>query len=321
MILHKPIVFRPYFKHVIWGGKRICEYKGVPDSGSDIGESWEVSALPGQQSVVEKGEYAGMTLGDLVDRFGEQLLGERVSRKYGGKFPLLVKFIDAKEQLSVQVHPDDELALRRHDSLGKAELWYVIDSDPGAGIHIGLKEPLDADSLFNRIKEGTVMEALSYHESKEGDVYFLPPGRIHSIGPGNLLVEIQESSDITYRIYDYGRKDADGKPRQLHTEEAREAIDFSVSDSYRLLHVGSREEEKELLRCDHFTTCLYTINPRREFLPTRDSFTIIICLKGEVTVKCRDGEESIRAGHTLLIPAHTEKVTIEGQGRILTTQG
>lgn len=320
MIRHAPIVFTPYFKRVIWGGTKICDYKGIPHPATDIGESWEISVVPGQESIVEKGEYKGLSLRHLVDRFGEQILGRRVTQRYDGKFPLLIKFIDAHDKLSVQVHPDDRLAMQRHGTLGKSELWYIIDSAPGAKIYVGLKEQLSPEEFSRRVKEGSFAETLAETESEEGDVFFLPAGRVHAIGAGNLLVEIQESSDITYRIYDYERRDNDGNLRELHTEEARDAIDYTVKECYKNPPLPEDVAESELIRCEHFTTKLYHIDPEQEITVDPDSFTVLICIKGEVTIKCNDGEETLRAAHTALIPAQTDKIKVSGRGTILSTQ-
>ncbi len=217
----------PYFKSVIWGGERICKYKGVEQTEEKIGESWEISAVPGHESVVAEGPYKGMRITELIDCFGAELLGSKVMERYDGKFPLLVKLIDANDNLSVQVHPDDELAKKRHDSLGKTEMWYIIDADKGAKIYSGLNREMTPEEYVARVADNTIEETLAVHDSHPGDIFFLPAGRVHAIGAGNLLAEIQESSDITYRIYDYERRDAQGNARELHTELAKDAIEYT----------------------------------------------------------------------------------------------
>ncbi|MDE6717856.1 MAG: class I mannose-6-phosphate isomerase, partial [Muribaculaceae bacterium] len=316
-----PLVFAPFLKHVIWGGTKICEYKGIESPASDIGESWEISVLPGQESVVEKGEYEGYTLSRLAERFGELLLGKKINEKYGGKFPLLIKFIDAHDRLSVQVHPDDELARQRHNSLGKSELWYIVAAAPCAKIYVGLKKEVSPNEFMRHVEQGSLEEVLAEWDSVPGDVFFLPAGRIHAIGAGNLLVEIQESSDVTYRIYDYDRRDSHGNPRPLHTAEARDAIDYTVQKDYKGEPVTDLTKEKELVSCEHFTTRYYRITSPRPLPCSPDSFTVVICISGEITVSCRDGEETIRAGHTLLIPAIASLARISGNGSVLVTQG
>ncbi|MDE6131092.1 MAG: class I mannose-6-phosphate isomerase, partial [Muribaculaceae bacterium] len=192
-----PITFAPYLKEVLWGGTKICKYKNLPSTSDCIGESWEISAVPGHESVVDAGEYKGLTLLQLIERFGEELLGSKVVKKYGLNFPLLVKIIDANQNLSVQVHPDDELAEKRHHSLGKTEMWYIIQADKGAKIYAGLNTAMTPDDYVRRVADGTFADTLAVHDSFPDDVFFLPAGRVHAIGAGNLLAEIQENSDIT----------------------------------------------------------------------------------------------------------------------------
>ena len=210
MIERVPIRFAPYLKSVIWGGDKICSYKGIVQHEPRIGESWEISSVPGHESIVCEGKYEGRSIVDLIDEFGPELLGEKVFSKFHGKFPLLIKFIDAADNLSVQVHPDDELALKRHNSLGKTEMWYIVDSEPKAKIYAGLNKLISPEEYVRLVEDGEFESALATHDSHTGDVFFLPAGRVHAIGAGNLLAEIQESSDITYRIFDYNRRDASG---------------------------------------------------------------------------------------------------------------
>ena len=195
----KPFKFVPYLKSVLWGGERIAIYKGIDTDQHAIGESWEVSGVPGHESVVAEGEDRGLTLPQLIDRYRGALVGEAVYEKYGNTFPLLVKLIDAKRDLSLQVHPNDELAMKRHGSRGKTEMWYIIDADEGASIYAGLSQSITPDEYERMVADNTVMDVVARHESHAGDLFFLPAGRIHAIGAGNLLAEIQETSDITYR--------------------------------------------------------------------------------------------------------------------------
>ena len=232
-MLDRPIHFAPYLKSVIWGGERIAPYKGILTDQSSIGESWELSAVPGHVSVVDRGPFAGKSLTDLIAGYKEDLVGREIYRRFGTAFPLLIKFIDARADLSVQVHPDDELAARRHHCPGKTEMWHVIETAPDAKIYVGLKDRLTPDDYERRVADNTIMDVIDAYASRPGDTFFLPAGRIHAIGAGNLLAEIQETSDITYRIYDYDRRDKDGKPRELHTAEARDAIDYTVYPDYK----------------------------------------------------------------------------------------
>lgn len=312
MIKEAPIVFKPYLKDVIWGGNRICEYKGIPQDIANIGESWEISEVPGHESVVVEGDYAGLNLTELIAKFKEELLGERVFKKYHGKFPLLIKIIDANDNLSVQVHPNDELAGERHNSLGKTEMWYIIHSEKGAKIYAGLKQSLTPEEYVERIANKTFAHTLAVHDSFPGDVFFLPAGRVHAIGAGNLLAEIQESSDITYRIYDYDRVDANGKGRELHTQQAKDAIDYKVYPEYKNAPLPEDSVDCEMVECEHFSTRRIKLDGEREFNVDKDSFTVLMCIKGEARIKCKDGETLLPKGRTALLPAKSKTFKMNG---------
>ena len=313
MIKKEPIRFIPYLKSVIWGGEKICKYKGIGQTEANIGESWEISAVPGHESVVADGPYKGMSLTELIDCFGQELLGKEVMEKYDGKFPLLVKLIDANDNLSVQVHPDDALAKERHDSLGKTEMWYIIDADKGAKIYSGLNREMTADQYVERVENDTIEEVLAVHDSHPGDVFFLPAGRVHAIGAGNLLAEIQESSDITYRIYDYGRRDAQGNSRELHTELAKDAIDYSYYGNYKSPSADCSQADAEIAKCDHFTVHRLLLDGEMDLHFSDASFTVLMCLEGEASV----GGMMVKKGETLLLPAAMTSVTLKGQGTLL----
>lgn len=321
MIKKAPIVFEPYLKTVIWGGERICEYKGIYQSEPKIGESWEISVVPDHESVVASGDYKGKNLQQLVDLFGEELLGKKVIDKYGKKFPLLIKFIEANDNLSVQVHPDDALAMKRHKSLGKTEMWYILRADDNSKIYAGFNVIMTPEEYEKRVENGTFSEILATHTSHPGDVFFIPPGVVHSIGAGNLLVEIQESSDITYRIYDYNRKDANGNLRPLHTQEAKEAIDFKVCNHYKFrFPAPDNEEISELVNCEHFKTQRLIIDGEKDFIIDGSSFVILICVEGDVKISCDEGETRITAGHSALIPASVKNFTLKGKAILLSSQ-
>lgn len=312
-----PIVFTPLLKSVIWGGTKIYSYKGIPQTGTNIGESWEISAVPGHESVVESGLYQGLRLNELIARFGEQLLGSSVYRRYDGRFPLLVKLIDANDNLSVQVHPDDELAMRRHGSLGKTEMWYIIDSEPGAKIYSGIKGTLTPDLYAKKVADGSFAETLAEHDSSPGKVFFLPAGRIHAIGTGNLLAEIQESSDITYRIYDYGRTDSEGNQRELHTALAKDAIDFSCRDNCDGQLAPTDISDCEIVNCRHFNVRQLLLDNRMTLQSDRTSFTILMCIKGNATISYPSGQLMLRQGHTILLPAEMTWVGLSGKATLL----
>lgn len=320
MIKKEPIRFVPYLKSVIWGGEKICRLKGVVQSEPNIGESWEISALPGHESVVAEGPYRGMKISELIECFGPELLGKSVFARYDGKFPLLVKIIDAADNLSVQVHPDDALAKERHDSLGKTEMWYIIDADKGARIYSGLNRELTPEEYVEMVADNTIEDALAVHDSHAGDVFFLPAGRVHAIGAGNLLAEIQESSDITYRIYDYDRRDAHGNARELHTEQACDAIDYTVYDDYKTTPPDDSVADAVIAECGHFTVSRLLLEGAMSFEYGEDSFTVLMCLAGEATLDYEDGEMGLKAGETVLLPAVLGKFRLSGSATFLTAR-
>ncbi len=319
MIKKAPIRFVPYLKSVIWGGEKICKYKGISQPQPKIGESWEISAVPGHESVVAEGPYEGMSIIELVDKFGEDFLGRNVMRRYEGRFPLLIKLIDAKADLSVQVHPDDQLAKSRHDCLGKSEMWYIIQADKDAKICAGLKVAMTPDEYEQRVADGSFLDALAFHDSEAGDVYYLPAGRIHAIGAGNMLAEIQESSDITYRIYDYDRRDADGNLRELHTDQAKDAIDYNVYEDYKCNPLDPGVEDARLVECEHFTTHRIILNGERKLDVDYDSFAVVMCLEGELSLNYGQESMILRQGSTVLLPAVMSEVKLLGHATILVT--
>lgn len=306
--------FTDIFKETIWGGHRILPFKGLEPDGRFIGESWELSGIAGSESVVVGGAYDGLTLTRLVEEGQSALLGRDNFSRFGTKFPLLVKFIDAAQPLSVQVHPNDELALRRHGCPGKTEMWYVVDCAPGAYLLDGFNRAVTADEYAARVADHTLPEVLRRYEVRPGDVYYLPAGRVHSIGTGCFICEIQQSSDVTYRIYDFGRTDANGKPRQLHVEEACDAIDYTLTAPEQRRDIVP-DVPSELVSSPFFTTTAYRLTePLMCDYTELDSFVILICTAGRCRVEC-DGEETLlTAGHTLLVAAEAAQVRLEPQG-------
>ena len=313
----EPLKFVPYLKSVIWGGDRICQFKGIDQPEPNIGESWEISAVPGHESVVSEGVFKGRTLNELISQYGSDLLGEKVVKRYGNTFPLLIKFIDARDNLSVQVHPDDELARKRHDSLGKTEMWYIIDADRDAKIYAGLNIAMTPEQYVSRVASGTFAETLACHDSHPGDVFFLPAGRVHAIGAGNLLAEIQESSDVTYRIYDYDRRDAQGNTRELHTELAKDAIDYTVRDDYKSPRPDDTSTDCELVRCEHFTTRRVLVDGTCDLDLTPDSFSVIMCVDGSIVMEYEQGSLNLDRGNTALIPAVIKQMKLRGKATLL----
>lgn len=320
MIKKAPIIFAPFLKTVMWGGEKICRYKGIQQSQPNIGESWEISAVPGYESKVSQGEYEGFTISELVNRFGEELLGSNVTKKYGKKFPLLIKFIDASDNLSVQVHPDDKLAKERHDSLGKTEMWYIISADRRAKIYAGLNTEMTPEEYEKRVKEGTFPAVLATYESHPGDVFFLPAGQVHSIGAGNLLAEIQESSDITYRIYDYDRRDANGNTRELHTHLAKDAIDYKVYPYYKNPPIDDTKNIVTLVECEHFKTYLIKVEEELKLTLDPESFSVLMCVEGKTRIIYQEGQLEIKEGQTILIPASLNSIALNGKGKLLMTR-
>lgn len=303
-------VFTDYFKETLWGGHRILPFKGLPADERLIGESWELSGIPGHESVVKGGAYDGLTLTELAGREKEALLGKENYERFGADFPLLVKFIDASQPLSVQVHPDDRLAQERHGCPGKTEMWYVADCEPGAYLLDGFNREVTADEYASRVADCTLSDVLRRYDVQKGDVFYLPAGRVHSIGSGCFICEIQQSSDVTYRIYDFGRTDSEGNPRQLHVEEARDAIDYTVTEPEKRPEVKV-DEPATLVRSPYFTTSIYRLTePISCDYSELDSFVILICTAGICRVVCGEEEYRLTAGHTLLVAAEAEGVCL-----------
>ena len=320
----KPYKFAPYLRTTIWGGYQIAPFKGIFTAQPNIGESWEISAVPGHESVaVERGIIGdvdlGLNLAQLIDKYKGLLVGEKVYKKYGNTFPLLVKFIDSRQDLSVQVHPDDKLAQKRHKCPGKTEMWYVVKADVGAKIYSGLKESITPED-YERLAtaepvngHSPMQDVIATHEAHQGDLYFLPAGRLHAIGAGNFLVEIQQTSDITYRVYDFGRKDAHGNPRELHIEQAKEAIDYQVWPEYRTSY-DSTKPNSELIHCPYFTVNRVVVQVAAEVDLHTDSFVVVVCLWGEANIN----GIRVKQGETLLVPASENVLYIFGNATFLT---
>lgn len=307
-----PMTFKPILKKIIWGGSDICPFKGITPVQDGIGESWELSHVEGNYSIVDNGAFEGTSLDELIRRYGKELLGEKVLEQFGTTFPLLIKFIDARDDLSIQVHPDDELAKQRHNSFGKTEMWYVINASKGAALYSGFSKQIDADNYVKRVQDNTIMDVLQRYEVAPGDVFFLPAGRVHAIGAGCFIAEIQQTSNITYRIYDYDRKDANGQGRELHTELAKDAIDYKLYPDYRTHYKAHTNATVELAKCQYFTTNLLDVDTImvRDF-SALDSFVVYICMEGKASIRDNKGNEIyVSQGQTVLIPADTDVVTI-----------
>ncbi len=303
--------FRPILKSLLWGGEKIAPYKEIAADLTCIGESWELSGVEGNVSVVAEGPDAGLTLAQLIARDGARLLGKKNSERFGNEFPLLVKFIDARQDLSIQVHPDDKLAWERHRSKGKTEMWYVVAADEGAHLRSGFAKEVTPAQYEASVADDTITGLLADYAVRPGDVFFLPAGRVHSIGAGSFIAEIQQTSDITYRIYDFNRRDAQGNKRELHTEQAKDAIDYTVLPDYRTRYEAAQNRPVELVACPYFTTTLYDLTePQQVDLTATDSFVVVICMEGRGTVTDSAGTTlAVHQGETLLVPASTDGLT------------
>ena len=318
-----PLKFEPILKEIIWGGGDICRFKNLQPLRSGIGESWELSHVKNNVSIVANGKLKGRSLGEIIDVFQEKLLGKKVIERFGTTFPLLIKFIDAREPLSVQVHPDDRLAKQRHNSFGKTEMWYVINAAPGAYLYSGFAQAITPDEYVRSLEDDTFINYLQRHNVKSGDVFFLPAGRVHAIGAGCFIAEIQQTSDITYRIYDYNRKDATGNPRELHTDLAKDAIDYALYSDYKFNYISGQQPVQPLVFCPYFTTNLIE-GKKGDTIQTShpDSFSIYICLGGNIKLSDENGcFIEIRQGETVLFPAESNFVSLkfEEAGKMLET--
>ena len=314
-----PLKFNPILKSMIWGGEKMRQYKAIDTDQKNIGESWELSGVPGNESVISNGKFAGRTITELIKEYGPELLGRHVYETYGENFPLLIKFIDARDDLSIQVHPDDAMAQSVHGQpFGKTEMWYVVSADKDAHLMSGLSAEITPEEYVSRVENNTITDVLSDYKVQSGDVFFLPAGRIHSIGKGCFIAEIQQTSDLTYRIYDFGRLGLDGKPRELHTELAKDAIDYSVSEDYRTAYTAAQNEETHLVECEYFKTNLLDLTePLSVDVKSKDSFMIVICLEGQGEMKDSEGNVvALKQGETVLVPAVTDEITFLPQARL-----
>lgn len=306
-----PLKFETIFKDKIWGGQKIRTVLGK-DFGDlpNCGETWEISGVKDNESIVANGPLKGLSLPKLINEFKGELVGEKVYTQFGAEFPLLIKFLDANADLSIQVHPDDDRAKAKHDSMGKTEMWYVFQADKGASLISGFNQPVTKESYLKAVESGTLMSLLNREQATEGDVFFLPAGRVHTIGKGLCITEIQQTSDITYRIYDFDRVDANGNKRELHVEQAAEAIDYNFYPEYKTCYKDKINETTPLVSCSYFETNKLTCTATITRNYTHDSFTILICFEGELTLKYESGEMNIKKGEAILIPASIKTVQL-----------
>lgn len=317
----KPLKFNAFLKQTIWGGNKIIPFKHLDSHLENVGESWEISGVKDHQTIVSEGEYAGRALNEVVEELKGKLIGESNYEQFGNEFPLLIKFIDARQDLSIQVHPTDEIAKKQGKSRGKTEMWYIMDSDKDAHLRSGLKKKITPAEYKEMVENDTVLDAIADYSVKEGDCFFLPAGRIHSIGKGCFLAEIQQTSDVTYRIYDFKRKDKNGNYRELHTDLAAECINYEVLNDYRTVYTSQKNQGVSLVHCPYFHTAVYDLDePMTLDYSELDSFVILIGVKGEGTIVDNEGNEtSLRAGETILIPATTNELKVNGTVKFLET--
>ena len=306
-----PFLLKAYLKKVIWGGTKLSDFKELNTQLDHIGESWEVSAMPGCESIIASGEFKGLALSEVCREHGEELLGKEIYRLHGGKMPLLVKFIDANDDLSIQVHPNDTLARQRHNCYGKCEMWNIIEAKAGAKIVPGLSKTISEEEFCSRVADGSFSDVLSTYDSNPGDIFYLPAGRVHAIGKGNLLFEVQQASDITYRIFDYNRRDANGKLRELHVDKAIDAIDYSAIDDYR-----SYPDGETLVHTPHFKVEKIQLGNGDSRTIEQPTFVIATCIDGMATAHTGNEYLQITRGHTMMIPASVA-TTFQGSATLL----
>jgi len=309
-----PLKFTPIYKDYIWGGVKLKTKlnKKMPSDLSRCAESWEISTIQDNISIVSNGFLAGNNLQELIEIYMDDLVGGKVYNKYGDEFPILIKLIDATDTLSIQVHPNNQVAKKRHHAFGKTEMWYIIDSEPNSQIITGFNQKITKEEYQEHLNENTLKEILNVEQALKNDIFFLPPGRVHAIGKGILLAEIQQASDITYRIYDWDRVDKSGKPRELHNDLALDVIDFKKYDSYKFTKPIISNKTSELVTCDFFDVQRLTFNkPIDKDYYLLDSFVVYLCIDGELDI-CygENASEHLSIGETVLIPADLKEITL-----------
>jgi mannose-6-phosphate isomerase len=306
-----PIKFKPILKEKIWGGTKLKTILNKKSDAPNIGESWEISDVDGDTSIVSNGEFKELTLKQLLSTYQEELIGRKNFEQFGENFPLLIKFIDAKEDLSIQLHPNDELAAKRHNSFGKTEMWYVMQADDKANLIVGFNQSVTPDVYLKHLENKTLPEILNFDKVREGDTYFIEVGRVHAIGAGVMLAEIQQTSDITYRVYDWDRKDDDGNKRELHNDLAIDAIDFNMKEDFRVTYSKQENEESNMVSCQYFTTNYIHLTKIIEKNNHHDSFIIYMCVEGNAKVTVEGFSEIINKGETILVPATFKRFKLE----------
>jgi len=306
-----PLKFTPILKDKIWGGTKLQTLFGKTTNSKSLGESWELSGVDGEESVVSNGFLAGNNIAELIEVYMGDLVGDKVFENFGLTFPLLFKLIDANDDLSIQVHPNDEIAIERHSSFGKTEMWYVVDADENAELIIGFAKKTSKDEYAEAVENGQAEELLQKIPVKRGDVFFIPAGFVHTIGKGVVLAEIQQASDITYRIYDYKRTDENGKERDLHIDQALDVINFEVSENPKISYNPTLNEAVNLTKCDYFTTNIVRFNQKiTRSYASLDSFVVYMCIDGEFEIDVQGEKTTVEKGETVLIPAIIDELKL-----------
>lgn len=298
-----PIKFNPILKERIWGGSKLKSHFGKSSNLDKVGESWEVSDVEGDTSVVSNGPLQGKSLKELLQIYKEDLLGLQNFKIFQDQFPLLIKFIDAKEDLSIQLHPNDQLAKERHNSFGKTEMWYVVQADEDARLIVGFNQKVTPGIYLEHLENKTLPNILNSETVKAGDTFFIEVGRIHAIGAGVMVAEIQQTSDITYRVYDWDRVDDQGNSRELHNDLAIDAIDFDMPDNFKVAYEKTANKSNDMVQCPYFTTKFIHVTESLEKENTKDSFLIYMCVEGEATIQTQNMDVDVKQGETVLIPA------------------
>ena len=311
-----PLTFYPILKERIWGGTKLKTYLNKPITSNITGESWEISTVENDVSIVSNGNFKGQSLNDLINNFPEAILGTKVYEQFGKQFPLLFKYLDAREDLSIQLHPNDVLAKKRHNSFGKTEMWYVMQADENARLIVGFKEKSSQEEYIKNINSKTLLNILDTKKVKEGDIFFLETGTIHAIGAGIVIAEIQQTSDITYRVYDFDRVDANGNTRELHIDLALEAINYDVVESQKK-YPKVENVSNEIVNCNYFTTNIIPLNGKTNINKNKQSFTVFMCVDGSFEIAHQDHNYVYKKGDTVLIPAEMNEFQIVGKASIL----
>lgn len=311
-----PLQFDAILKERIWGGTKLKTYLNKPITSQITGESWEISTVENDVSVIANGILKGKSLNELIEKLPEQILGKKVYRQFGKQFPLLFKYLDAREDLSIQVHPNDKLAKERHNSFGKTEMWYVMQADKDAKLIVGFKEKSSQKNYLENLKNKTLSSILDTKKVKKGDVFFLETGTVHAIGAGTVVAEIQQTSDITYRINDFDRVDAYGNTRELHTDLALEAINYNLVNAEKK-YLNKRNISNKIIDCQYFTTNFIPLDGSIEISKNGDSFTVYMCVEGNFELEYNEEMYSYQLGDTILIPAEMNQFTIKGNASIL----